>query len=270
VCVQNSGVVLAATVHDSAGRLVPALARSAGLLTSVFSGIALNISDASCTDVVTAAKAEIGATTMVHAQGEAAIGRARRDAVALALELQGASILYCDFDHAIRWIEQDADEVRRVLASVPDADMLVIGRSSPALARSPARLRETERLVNHVYSLITGRNWDLLFAIRRLSPAAAREIVRSARVDTIANDVEWPLLAERAGYLLAYAEADGLVYRTMDEFDAPADTQDSSAFEWIRRLEFAALQASAMRPFLAAAESVSAACDPPVTASRKS
>ena len=263
-------MVLAATVHDPDGKLVPALERSARLLRSIFPQIALNISDATRPDVVTAAKAELGATTMIHAQGEAVIGRARRDAVALALALPGASILYCDFDHAVRWAERDAGEIGRVLASAPDADMLVVGRSSRAMAGEPARLRETENLVNHVYSLMTGRNWDLLFAIRRLSRAAASEILRAARIDTIANDVEWPLLAERAGLALAYAEADGLYYRTMAEFDAPADTQDGSPLEWIRRIEFAALQASAMRSFVGEARGGSALRDVPVAASRKS
>jgi len=140
--------------------------------------------------------------------------------------------------------------MRRVLASAPEAGMLVIGRSPGAMTHGPARLKETESVVNHVYALMTGRKWDLMFAVRRLSRGAAAEIVRSGRVDTIANDVEWPLLAERAGFSIAYAEADGLYYRTMAEFDAPADTQDGSALEWIRRLEFAALQATAMRPFL--------------------
>jgi hypothetical protein len=247
---QNTGVVLAATVHDTGGKLVPAIARSCHLLRSIFPAIALNISDATHQDVVGSLQSLLGAVTMIHAQGEAVIGRARRDAVALALGLSGISVLYSDFDHVVRWVEKDAEEVRRVLAGAPEADALVVGRSPGAMAREPARLRETERLVNHVYALVTGRQWDLLFAIRRLSRSAAEEIVRSSRVDTIASDVEWPLLAERAGFSVGYTEADSLYYRTMAEFDAPMDTQDGSALEWIRRLECAALQATAMRPFL--------------------
>jgi hypothetical protein len=97
---------------------------------------------------------------------------------------------------------------------------------------------------------MTGRDWDLMFALRRLSRRAALAIVRHSRIDTLANDVEWPLLAERAGLSLAYAEADGLFYRMMEEFDAAADSGDGDALQWIRRIEFAALHAEVLRAYL--------------------
>ncbi|HEY4971559.1 MAG TPA: hypothetical protein VII35_16795, partial [Steroidobacteraceae bacterium] len=125
-----------------------------------------------------------------------------------------------------------------------------VGRSPRAFAAEPKRLQDTERLVNHAYALLTGRAWDLMFAIRRLSRKAAEAIVASSRVDTLANDVEWPLLAERAGFALAYAEADGLFYRTMEDFGAPADHGDDDPLQWIRRIEFAAQHVAVMRDYL--------------------
>lgn len=244
------GIVLAATVHDVEGKLAPALARSGSVLRDLFSGFAIAITDVTHKDVTSRLKSELGATLLFDAPNEAMIGKARRDAVALALEQDARWILYSDFDHAIRWAETDAREMRTTLRASPDAGLLVIGRSERAFDSEPERLKQTERLVNHTYALLTGRQWDLLFAFRRFSRDAAAEIVRASKVDTLANDVEWPLLAERAGYALAYAEADGLYYRTMEDFDAPADTHDGEPLEWIRRIEFAALQASAMRPFL--------------------
>jgi hypothetical protein len=150
----------------------------------------------------------------------------------------------------LRWIETDPAELRTVLDAQPQADMLVVGRSTHAFAAEPARLRETERLVNHIYELMTGRAWDLMFAVRRLSRRCAETVVRDSRIDTIANDVEWPLLAERAGFSLGYAQADGLYYRAMDDFDAAADTHDREPAEWIRRIEIATLHADMLKAYL--------------------
>lgn len=240
------GIVFTATVHDPVGRLAAATRRLAGPLRQVFPDIALNVSDATTPEVM-AALAELGADIMTHAAGEAIIGKARRDAVGMAA---GRPALYADFDHMLRWVEFDPADLSRVLAEQPEADMLVVGRSPEALAREPQRLRESERLVNHIHALLTGEHWDLMFAIRRLSPEAARLIGQASRVDTLANDVEWPLLVREAGLHLGYAESDALFYRTVEEFGDAEDSGDHDPLQWIRRLEFAALHATAMRPYL--------------------
>ncbi len=89
-----------------------------------------------------------------------------------------------------------------------------------------------------------------MFAIRRLSPEAVRLVTSDSQVDTLANDVEWPLLVRQAGLRLGYAESNVLFYRTIEAFGAEADVDDAEPLQWIRRLEFAALHATAMRPFL--------------------
>lgn len=243
-----SSTALAAAVHDPSGNLVPAIERLAPLLAEIFAGIALNISDATAPAVAAAAQEWLGAEIIVHPQGEETIGRIRRDAVRLTLGYP--TVLYSDFDHMLRWIEGDPEDLRRILDDSPETEFLVVGRSPSALGAGPRRLQETERLVNHVHALLTGENWDLMFAVRRMSRQAADTVVAESRVDTLANDVEWPLLARRAGLQLGYAESDALYFRTIEEFGAPADTGDGDPLQWIRRLEFAALQATAMREFL--------------------
>ena len=69
-------------------------------------------------------------------------------------------------------------------------------------------------------------------------------------IDSIANDVDWPLLAEQLGHRIGYAEAHGLYYRTIDEYGAAADSYDLEPLQWIRRIEIAAEMAKAMRPYL--------------------
>lgn len=99
--------------------------------------------------------------------------------------------------------------------------------------------------------MMTGRAADLMFAVRRLSRPAAAAIVAQSRVDTLASDADWPLLAERLGFSIGTAASDALYYRTMDEYGAPADSGDGDPGNWIARLEFAALHAGAMRAYLA-------------------
>jgi hypothetical protein len=97
---------------------------------------------------------------------------------------------------------------------------------------------------------MSGRRADLLFAIRRMDRNVAADIVEHSHIDSIANDVEWPLLAERLGHRVGYSEAHGLSYRTIDEYGAAADSYDKDALQWIRRIEMAGEMARAMRPFL--------------------
>jgi len=241
--------VLAATIHDPTGRLVEAVPSLAARFGEAFAGVVCNISDQTHPEVVRLARA-LG-PVMLHPTGLATVGRARREAVALALEQGAPQLLYSDFDHLCRWLEGDPGELAALLSGQPGVDVLIIGRSARALAAEPARLRETEALVNRVYAMMTGRAADLMFAVRRLSRPAAAAIVAQSQVDTLASDADWPLLAERLGFSIGTAASDALYYRTMDEYGAPADSGDGDPGNWIARLEFAALHAGAMRAYLA-------------------
>lgn len=244
----HPATTLAATLHDPNGRLLGELPRLVTPLRETFAGIALNISDSTHPQLI--AEARGFAQVMTHPTGLATVGRARRDAVRLALAERPDQLIYSDFDHMARWVLGDPAELSNLLATAPETDLLIIGRSPRAFAAEPARLRDTEALVNHIYEMLTGRAADLMFAVRRLDRAAAELIVCDGVVDTLASDAEWPLLAERAGFRVGYAAADALFYRTMDEFGAPADAGDGDPANWIDRLEFAALHATAMRAYL--------------------
>lgn len=209
---------LAATIHDPDGKLAPAIARDAAALKSVFSIFAVNVTVTTHPSVIAALDKELDAHVITHKTGECPIAEARRDAVHLALKHGGETILHSDFDHMIRWIEDKPEELHAILAGQPEVEFLVVGRSPCAFAAGPKRLQETEKLINHIFFLITGHAWDLMFAVRRFSRRAAEEIVSRSRSRDFANDVEWPLIARQLGLATGYAVADGLTYRTMDNF----------------------------------------------------
>jgi hypothetical protein len=241
---------LATTVHDRQAALLPGIVRLADRLAAGFDGVVASVTAE--TDVtVVAALTEIGSVVTRHDAGNKNIARARRDAVGLALTLDPDQVLYSDLGHALRWLENDPAELERALHAGPDTELLVIGRSERAFARSPARLRETERVVNHIYELAMGRTWDLMFAIRRLSPRAAGLVVAECgELEFYTNDVVWPLLAEARGFSVGYFAADGLDYRTTADFDSDADERDGEPLLWLERLEIAADQGRAMRRYL--------------------
>jgi hypothetical protein len=80
-----------------------------------------------------------------------------------------------------------------------------------------------------------------------MNRAAARDIVARATAESYGNDVEWPLLAERLGHSVGYIAADGLLYRTIEQFADDGDSYDGDPRQWLRRIEMAAEQARVMR-----------------------
>lgn len=246
----STSIAFATVLHDTEARLAGPIEAAAPALRAMFGGIAVSLTEATDPRMATLLSDVLGARVAYHPTGEAIIGLARRNAVALALECGTDQVLYSDLDHVLRWLDVAPEEMAEVLASQPEAQALIIGRTERAMAAMPKRLRDTEMPVNCAYELLTGRRADLLFAVRRLDREAAGDIVAHARVDSIANDVEWPLLAEQLGHRVGYAEAHGLHYRTIDEYGAEADSYDRDALQWIRRLEIAGEMAKAMRPYL--------------------
>ncbi|HVX44770.1 MAG TPA: hypothetical protein VHC49_12835 [Mycobacteriales bacterium] len=237
---------LAATVHDPYNHLLDWLRRAGPALRETFSGFGILATEPTSNEVVGFLE-DLGAT--VHREPpDGNVGRHRRQAVSLA---GNESVLYSDLDNLLRWIDADRPELERLL-STPDADLIVIGRSAPAMAACPRRLRDTEAIVNHIYALETGRIWDLMFAVRLLSPFAAKIVADQGRENTLASDVEWPLLVERAGLSVGYREAGGLSYRTRQDFDAAHDRNDGSPRHWIQRVEIAADHCRVLKQFLAA------------------
>ena len=107
-----------------------------------------------------------------------AIGRHRRGAVALALEAGAVDhVLYLDLDHALRWLENDADELDAAVRRIRRSDCTVIGRGPRSMATLPRRLAMTEGVVNEIFRLVSGRSWDVIMAARGLSRRAAVAIV---------------------------------------------------------------------------------------------
>ncbi|GAB3747373.1 hypothetical protein [Microlunatus parietis] len=239
--------VLAATVHDRGGNLLEGLRRLATPLREVFAGFGVLATTRTAPAVVSFLEVDLGANVVRDRPSDEHVGAHRREAVRLALEFKPSIVLYSDLDHVMRWIEADRAELEQHLEVLP-ADFLVIGRTEDARSACPRRLRLTEAIVNHIYELTTGRAWDLMFAFRAMSPAAALAIVEHGTENSIASDIEWPMLAEQRGLSIAYREANGLSYRIVEDFDDEADRHDTDPIAWVTRVEIANRHAQALKP----------------------
>jgi hypothetical protein len=160
-------------------------------------------------------------------------------------------IVYMDFDHLLRWIENGASELDCVLEATAEYDCAVIGRSPHSFAALPERLASTEAIVNHVYRLMTSRPWDVMMAARSFSRQAAEPIVEGCSADSIGNDVAWPLFCETRELSVGYVEAEGLTYRTNVDYASDlVDARDGDPRAWAERVLLAAQHIEAMLPYM--------------------
>ncbi len=242
---------LAVAVADPQGHLAGKLDRLLPGLCERFGPLAVHATACTHRNVLDPLESAGASLTTAPADPDA-IGRHRREAVALALKAGVVGhILYLDLDHALRWLENDADELDAAVGRIGRADCTVIGRGPRAMAALPRRLAATEGVVNEIFRLVSGRPWDVMMAGRGLSRRAAEAIVKGCDVDTIGNDCAWPLFCGSRGLTLDYLEADGLTYRTQSDYAADAeDRRDGDPVAWAHRVRLAAQHVEAMLPYM--------------------
>jgi hypothetical protein len=255
-------IALAATHHDPDGRLYEQTARALPALAEIFDGLAIYATPATqerALALLAEYSALIGRELPGLPSGLQTLGRARRGAVALGLELDAPAVLFCDFDRALHWVECYPAELAEVAAHAAAYDFTVLGRTPRAFESHPRIQRDTEAIVNHIYATISGRGWDVTAAARALTRRAAEAILRDCPDQSIGTDVSWPLFATRAGLSLGYVATEGLEFETADrhadEIAAAGGLEgwmaqlDADPRRWVERLEIARIEVAAALPY---------------------
>lgn len=245
-------VALASTVADREGHLYEKFLSLSPLVSDRFSGVAIVATETTAPSLLKLFD-DLDVPVIRRSGDGDPIGRHRREAVGLALDsFAGAQhIMYCDLDHLLRWIENDPGELAGVLRRAGTVECLVIGRGPKSWEALPRRLAETEAIVNEIYGLITGRRWDLMMAARLLSRGAAEIIRQHSKVDTVGNDVDWPLLCESRGLSLDHVEAEGLTYKTDADYARDLeDKLDGDPRAWSERMRYSWHMVEAMAPYI--------------------
>lgn len=259
-------IVLALTYHDPEGRLAPQMERTLPALLKIFDGLAVQASAAASPQGLARLRSAGGVieqNTPEEDAGPPRIGRSRRRACRLALESGADWVLSLDADRGLHWAEFHLAELAAVAETLPSYDFTILGRTPRAFNTHPRFQTETERLINHVFALVSGREWDVTAAARGLSRRAAQKLLAESQDDGLSTDVSWPLLlAQAGGFSFQYFEAEGLEYETADRYpeavaqaggvDAWIAGLEANPERWVQRLRLALEESEAALPFWSA------------------
>ena len=257
-----ANTALALTLHDPDGRMHLQARQALPVLNDAFSAICIRATDSTHPDTLeafTTAGAHINAGPAQVADGEK-VGLSRRQAVDLAQQAAPYA-LYCDCDRALHWAQFYPQELKETAEAVTRHDFTVLGRTARAFDTHPDVQRDTEQIINRVFHLVSGWDWDVGAGARGLSRAAAQAILTGCPDEELSNDVSWTLYLRSLGcFSLAYLPTEGLEFETPDRF--PQEVQaagglegwlrdfDSDPQRWLDRLELAGGHLRAMMPFI--------------------
>jgi hypothetical protein len=158
----------------------------------------------------------------------------RYSAIQKALETSAKYIHYADLDRVLHWIETNSEELREVVLGIEKTDCLVIGRTKKAFETHPNALRQTEKIINIVFSNLLGQSVDLGGGSRGFSRRAAEFLIgNSNNSSSWCTDSEWVMLLYHAGYHVDYIEVNGL------ESPNYPTTYDTDVNHWIFRVQVA-------------------------------
>jgi hypothetical protein len=262
------GVALAVTYHDPQGRLCEQIQRVLPTLVGVFARVAVRASraaNARALSLFADAGALVKQASAERSSEAPKLGAARREAVALAVELDTPFVLYCDGDRILHWAERYPQELAQVVTRLPENDLTILGRTKRAFDSHPRAQRDTEAIVNHVFQAITGCGWDVMAAARGLSRPACKAILDRCFDEEISTDVSWPLCLRALGtFSMGYIATEGLEFETparyakeiaaVGGYEAWLKRRDADPKRWLHRLDFARAHLEAMIPFAAGGE----------------
>jgi hypothetical protein len=258
-------VALVATHHDPPERLYTQAARMLPRLGDLYQQLVVMLTPDTplrTQTLLRAAQATIDTGDCTLPTGLRYLGRWRQLALKLALRTSDTTLSFhfCDFDRVLHWVDVYPDELAEVLTHLPAADFTVLGRTPRAFASHPRVQRDTEALINHVFSLASGLAWDVTAASRGMSRRVADLLLAGCSDDTIGNDCSWPLyLQQQPDIALSYRETEGLEFETLDRFPDEIAAQggpeawiarlDNDPRQWAQRLEIARIEVDSVVAF---------------------
>jgi hypothetical protein len=86
---------------------------------------------------------------------------ARREVLKFGLKGSNQYFHYCDFDRLLTWADRYGNELKSIVAEIPDNDYLILGRTKRAFNTHPIEWVETEKITNKIFSLELGQEADV-------------------------------------------------------------------------------------------------------------
>ncbi|MFQ5837783.1 MAG: hypothetical protein ACE5HJ_03265 [Thermoplasmata archaeon] len=180
-------IFLAATLHDSMGKLLDRPSDILQKVEEIYEGVAV-VATVNTNPVVVD---YIRKTGWAFATSSRQAGVARREAVRLALEGDADAVHLIDLFQLLHWLEADPEELRSALQGSGDRHLNVIGRSETAMERFPRPLQETCRFVKQFSRAAFGQAYDLMSGCRIISREAGEAVLESSQAEGAEVDGEW-------------------------------------------------------------------------------
>lgn len=255
----TSGSALCATYHDPQGTLERRIAELLPKLLACCPTCTVALGDVPDSVV---SLLETAGVVVVRPRGRtpgpSAVGWFRRHAVRAAIAAgDPGQVVLGDFDHLLRWVESDGEELTALVQAEPEGDFTIVGRTADAIAALPAPLRATETMINDLFGRLSTHEWDLFSGVRVIEGAFAARLVASEIEESIGNDVAWPAWAITQGARVGYRVAEGLRYETDEQFAVRRDAIawrgaiDDDILEWVFRSRLATMHLEALVPYAA-------------------
>jgi hypothetical protein len=227
------------TLHDPEGRMVKFLHQCLPHLVDLYQFlviVATPTTSQRTTDILVMHQAQ------VCLEGSEHVGESRRKALKLGLKHRHARHFhYCDFDRLLHWTLHYPDELRSVILNViPRSDFLVIGRTPEAFDSHPPAQKETEEVVNRVFSFILGTPMDVVAGSCGMSRPAAEQITQKSIEQSNATDTEWPLIVRhlvKPKLSVEYIAVHGLEFETPTFFGAETFRRANTPGNWRLRVQ---------------------------------
>lgn len=209
--------VLLTTVHDPHGKMIEATQNELLDIAELYAGMVVEMTDTTDPRLYQL----LSNVAHIHTNPAGDIARARRQLVKNGLLLYPAAYFhFADYDRLLHWWLHHKGELIRVVATLPDYEFVVIGRTTRAFRTHPFIQRETERLINRLFAHAFGQKADVLTASRGISNKAAQTInAFSCAAGPAGVDVEWPILTggpvpKGCQGLMAYIPVEGMEYES--------------------------------------------------------
>lgn len=258
---------LVCTLHDPHAGMLEQTRRVLPDLNRIFGRVCVRASRNThprMLELLGSAGADVDSSPAPAGDGEK-LGLARGQAVALGLQSAADVVLYCDFDRAIHWGDHFPDELADTAARIQLYDFTVLGRTPRAWGTHPRVQRDTEVIINEVYRLVTGCDWDVCAGARGLSRRAAEAIFAGCHDENLSTDVTWPLHLRSIhtasnGYTQSFIATEGLEFETPDRHGAAVQAAggleawleqfDADPRRWVERMELANGHVHAMLTYM--------------------
>lgn len=223
-------IALLTVTHDSEGKNIKLFNELQKELEGIYSEIFIAISEESSIELIKVMEKSKFNIKLIPKEG---VAQARRKALKFGLTGKSQYYHYCDFDRILTWGKNHLDELKSVVADIPNHDYQILGRTERALKTHPVEWVETEKITNKICSLELAKEVDITAGSCSFSRKSAEYISRNSK--EIMTDAEWAMIALRIAKLdVDYRPVEGLEYH--EETNGVSRTI-SETEKWLVRLK---------------------------------